>query len=301
MLPRNELGYTLYRHFLRVNRTYHTKGFTKDYNERGVDIFREDWDNLVILDACRFDSLMKYDVLPGQLDKRESRGSATIEFLQGNFADRTLHDTVYITGTPQVQRFEDSLEVEFHDVWNVWRSSDNLWEASDGRKAVTPDTLTRAANKASSEFPNKRLIVHYTQPHVPFLDPPNAALRTPGNPYRKWVRGEIDISEADLVAAYESNLELVLPAITGLMEQIDGKTVVTSDHGELLGERITPLPMKAWGHPHGIYVPELVEVPWISHQGGTRREIVAEEPGSKDEEIESETVDERLRNLGYKT
>lgn len=301
MLPRTGFGHTLYLNLLRVNRAYYTRGFTRDYNVGGVDIFHEDWDNLIILDSCRYDSLVKYDVLPGQLEKRESRGSATIEFLQGNFAGRILHDTVYVTGTPQVQRFEDSLQVEFYDVWNVWQASDNLWEASDGRKAVKPETLTQVAKKASSQFPNKRLIVHYTQPHVPFLDPPNEVLQTPGNPYRKWLKGEIEISEADLQTAYESNLELVLPTVMNLMKRVNGKTVITSDHGELLGEKIAPLPIKAWGHPHGIYVSELIEVPWLIHHEGARRDVVTDEPVNRNKKVEGETIDQRLRDLGYKT
>lgn len=301
MLSRTEYGYTLYRQLLRANRAYYTRGFTHDYNPRGVDVFSEDWDILVILDACRYDSLSNADLLPGRLEARRSRGSATIEFLEGNLAGRTLHDTVYVTGTPQVHRFSESLKVEFHDVLNVWRDPDKLWKAPDGRKAVKPATMTQVAQEAAARFPNKRLVVHYTQPHVPFFNPPVESLRTPGNPYRKWLKGKIDASAADLRTAYKANLELALSAVNDLMSTLDGKTVITSDHGELLGERIAPLPMRAWGHPHGTYVDELIEVPWLVHENGARRNIVAEAPVSQSAQIERRTVEERLQDLGYTT
>lgn len=301
MFPRTESGYTLYQQFLRANRAFHTRGFSYDYNPAGVDVFDEDWDTLVLLDACRYDSLSKYDLVPGRLETRESRGSATIEFLKGNFAGRTLHDTVYVTGTPQVHRFSESLNVEFHDVWNVWRDSDKLWKAPDGRKAVKPETLTQVAKKAAARFPNKRRIVHYTQPHVPYLDPPVESLRTPGNPYRMWLKGQVEASATDLRTAYDTNLERAVSAVKDLIANINGKIVITSDHGELLGERIAPLPVRAWGHPHGIYVPELIKVPWLIHENGNRPNIKAENPVRKSEQIDTRTVEERLQNLGYRT
>lgn len=43
----------------------------------------------------------------------------------------------------------------------------------------------------------------------------------------------------------------------------DGTTVVTSDHGNHLGEFATPFPIRLYGHPEGIRTPELIRVPWL--------------------------------------
>ena len=47
-----------------------------------------------------------------------------------------------------------------------------------------------------------------------------------------------------------------------LIESLDGKTVVTSDHGNLFGRRLWPIPLQKYGHPPGLRFPELIEVPW---------------------------------------
>jgi hypothetical protein len=61
------------------------------YNEKGVDILKTDWDNLVILDACRFDTFQEFAAdLPEELETRQSKASATDQFLRQNFSDQTV-------------------------------------------------------------------------------------------------------------------------------------------------------------------------------------------------------------------
>ncbi len=53
-------------------------------------IFSEPWDNLIILDACRYDvfeEVFKKRNMKGKLEYRISRGSWTVEFLLENFGD----------------------------------------------------------------------------------------------------------------------------------------------------------------------------------------------------------------------
>lgn len=66
---------------------------------------------------------------------------------------------------------------------------------------------------------------------------------------------------------YLDNLKKVLEEVSRLKDELNGKTIVTSDHGECLGKN------NYWGHgPHiddGLEVenkkrvPQLVEVPWL--------------------------------------
>jgi len=53
--------------------------------------------------------------------------------------------------------------------------------------------------------------------------------------------------------AYESNLELVLKNIP----KLEGKTVISSDHGNLFGEH------GQYGHPPNKNYKELIEVPYF--------------------------------------
>jgi hypothetical protein len=52
---------------------------------------QEDWDNLIILDACRYGAFERNNTIPGALEYRFSRGSMTGEFFEE--ISRTLNIT----------------------------------------------------------------------------------------------------------------------------------------------------------------------------------------------------------------
>lgn len=272
-----------------------------------------DWDNVILLDACRFDlfkeSLEKFD-LPGKLSKRRSIQSATPGYVVENFRHRTFHDTIYVTANPYITT-ELSSDT-FHAVDSVWRDG---WDQDAG--TVMPETLCERALAANERYPDKRLIVHFTQPHAPFVgevslgtrkvsairekalgrEPPDRNERT-STPFELLERGEVT---ADQVwEAYRSNLLLALPSVERLMNTFSGKTAVTSDHGNALGEYAKPFPIRVYGHPKGILIPALIEVPWHTHENGDRKAVTAEPPVG-DPMGESVDVEprERLRDLGY--
>jgi hypothetical protein len=113
--------------------------------------------------------------------------------------------------------------------------------------------------------------------------------------------GEFDLSLEKAKQAYRENLELALPHVSGLLSEFEGRTVVTADHGEILGERDFPIPIRRYGHPSYTKMPEVIEVPWLVHEDGVRPDIVAEVPedAEEGEAVDSEVVKERLRDLGY--
>lgn len=98
--------------------------------------------------------------------------------------------------------------------------------------------------------------------------------------------------------AYQENIELVLDVVEPLLDDIDGKTVVSSDHSNLVGDWISPIPCRGYGHPPTIYVNEPVKVPWLTIDGD-RREITADPPETHDEP-EADVIEDRLSALGYK-
>lgn len=285
-----------------ANRLYYSQARTRPFNTEGVDIFGEDWDNLLILDACRYDMFEEYADLDGRLESRISRSSSTQEFLNANFRDRKLLDTVYVTANPQFYRHQDWLKTTFHEIRHIWQ--EDGWD--EQYRTVLPETTTDYALQAASDHPEKRLIVHYIQPHYPFLTDDGGTYRDdeiflkPDKTgfWERVMTGDLNVTQSEVWDAYVRTLQRALPAVERLIAGLDGKTVVTSDHGNMVGERASPIPIKEWGHPRGVYTEELVKVPWLVIESGERKEIVAEEPIAG-HDLTSDVVEDRLQDLGY--
>jgi hypothetical protein len=190
-----------------VNRTYHRCGGFLSSNPSGIDAFDEDWDTLIILDACRYDMFEQVNHIDGDLIAQISKGSATAEWLKANLDGRDLRDTVYVTANPQLERNRDCLDITLHETINVWL--DEGWDGETG--TVRAETMTEAAFDAVDRFPHKRLIVHYMQPHYPFVtadtDFDKDHLRhidkdsegpTDENVWNQKFMGDLDISRDDL-------------------------------------------------------------------------------------------------------
>jgi hypothetical protein len=265
--------------------------------DSGIDVVEESWDVLIVLDACRADlfeevaDLETYD----SYERKESAGSATPEWTTANFGGQALTDTTYVTGNPVVSRWVETAFARFVEVWR---------DGFDRELGTVPaETVTAAAIDAHEAHPEDRLVVHYLQPHYPFVEDPE--LRFTGFEGSDEVdvpegqSGASDVWEAvglglvdPAVAwdAYRRNLEYVLEAIEPLVEAASGRVVVTSDHGNLVGERIRPIPMKLYGHPTGIYHPDLRDVPWA---------VIESEHERTDREPTDAGVEDKLRQLGY--
>jgi hypothetical protein len=107
-----------------------------------------------------------------------------------------------------------------------------------------------------------------------------------------------DVSREEFWTAYRDTLRLVLDDVSRLLRNVDADTaVITSDHGEALGE------WGVYGHPAGCLHPAVTNVPWV--------ETTARDAGEYEPEIDPavevdssdavETdVDDRLRHLGYR-
>ncbi len=289
-----------------LNKLYWSRGYRREYNPDGTDILEEDWDNLIILDGCRFDALAdqlsEYDI-EGDLQQRTSRGSATWQFLRGNFHNKQLDDVVYVTASTilyQGSVFRDDLDVELHDVVDVWTGG--IEYGGDG---TPPENVAEKARETNDEYPNKRLIMHFVQPHAPYLGDLGKE-HFPDfrpNPLSERFRGLIDTPEETLRSIYRENLDLVLEEVEELLSELTGKTVITADHGMLLGERERPFPVKSYGHPSRVYVDEMVTVPWLVIDGQPRKQIVAGAAGDEYSKKRTDQLDEKARDhleqMGY--
>jgi hypothetical protein len=282
-----------------INRLIHTRGHTQTYNPAGSGIFSEDWDNLLILDACRYDYFHELADLPGTTSYRYSLAPATYQFIRAEFTGNKAHDTVYVSSNGWFLQLKDEIGAEVYKFIDLLSDGDSVEQSGEEMKVPSPKAVTDHALCAFRDYPNKRLIVHYLQPHHPFIGPR-------GKQYSDLDSSSlikvVDASNKDddkLRYAYKENLELVLEEVATLLEQLKGKTVVTADHGEMLGDRHDYWPSKDYGHHPGIFNDATVKVPWHVYENGNRREVISEDPGPSDPT--DADLDEHLRNLGYKS
>lgn len=271
-----------------------------------VRVMDEEWDNCLILDACRYDLFAERHELPGELRKVTSAGSQSLEFLRRNFAGETHHDAVYVTANPFATRLDDDV---FHRVVDCFADD---WDADLG--TVPPEAVVEATRTARERYPQKRLLVHFMQPHYPFIGETGRELDSGGvtghvtdqaktdeptdSIWDRLAAGDADVSVETVREAYAENFELVQDHAADLAAALDGKTVVTADHGNLFGERQWPVPVRRYGHPAGLRVPELVAVPWHELPADERRTVTADPP-ERTGTVADDTVRDRLDNLGY--
>ncbi|MWG34435.1 hypothetical protein [Halomarina oriensis] len=280
----------------RINEFFYSRQSREE-----VVLAEEDWDVLVILDGCRYDLFAGQTVVDGTLSKRYSSASESWEYMQDNFVGRTFHDTVYITANPHWYKLADDV---FHDVVDMLELD---WD--DDLHTVHPADVVERAKRVDREYPDKRLVVHFMQPHFPFIGPASENISHKGLSRELGVNetGEMNIwrnleltddhDPAAVVEAYEENLELTLPHVRELCESITGRTVVTADHGNLVGERLWPIPIRGYGHPRDLHAPGLVTVPWLVCED--ERRAVRSDPPEAVERQDDGTIEERLSALGY--
>jgi len=302
------------------------KGMRRYYGfrgPRGRDVTTADWDDLIIADACRADLLteVRTEFPSGSVDMCRSLGATTPEFLERTFENTQLYDTVYVTANPIYQVSEwcgADLSDTFHAIVDVWASE---WDSKLG--TVPPEAVTEAAYDARERFPEKRLLVHYVQPHYPFVGSAGSRIEHRGmKSYEKAVDGETtgrwettiwgrlkdgQVSRDAVWEAYRENLEVVLPHVGELLDAFEGRTVFTSDHGNYVGEVALPFPIRMYGHMDGIYTSALTRVPWVVQESGSRRHVVSEPPWEQrtgerpaPDESAHPAAERRLRDLGYR-
>lgn len=264
-----------------------------------INILEEDWDNLIILDACRFDTFEKFNTIEGDLKQIYSTASHTSEFVKKNIT-RDFPDVVYISASPQLA----GQETRFFKLEHVWETH---WDQS--RKTVMPEVLTSRAVELAFTHPNKRLVVHYMQPHYPFIGDTGKEIGEHATFGRRVADREAPsvwdmlaagkVEKELVVKAYEENLQIVLNNVRDLVDSLEGKTVISSDHGNLFRKKISWLPIRIEGHPMRLPHPDLLAVPWFEIPGKTRKEINEGADTRQELEPDADVINKRLKELGY--
>ncbi len=264
-----------------------------------VDIVKEPWDFLVILDTCRYDIFKQVyrDFFKcGKLKRALSPANHTREWLIKCFPDK-YEDIVYISGNPNINSKivmksggkVFSAKEHFFKIIDVWNYG---WDESIGQ--VPPKQINKAFHKYYLKYPNKRFILHYQQPHFPWIsiggEPKsfqdkykkiynNAVKRIKKRHIIKeiiphvfwWKLHEILKTPPEsnrekhyrlygrkgMIDAYTKDLELGLKHVKFLTDYIDGYWLITADHGEQLGE------LGIYAHPPYGRLKKQYEVPWF--------------------------------------
>lgn len=261
-----------------------------------LEYLHEDWDIMILLDACRYDTLAAEHAdreLPGSVRAERSPATTTAVWVDKTFGGAgELHDVVYLdaNGRYSIVDTESSL----HAYIPAWTTDD---AGSDSPNIVPPDGMADTLVKTANDYPNKRILAHFVQPHTPFLG--EGAIDIPRGPNARTLVRDHGISRTALNDAYRENLSLALDEVERILDDLNGTVVLTSDHGELLGERLWPLPARDYGHPYSVEHPVLRTVPWYEIDCG-HREIVADPPDEQPDMNANADLNKHLAALGYR-
>jgi len=269
-------------------RAFQSVGTIANY---GDSVWDSEWDLLIVLDACRPDLVAAveddYEFL--STETRFSNASQSAEWLEKNFTSNAPPNTAYVTANP----FSDAIDHGFEYVDEVWKYS---WDEEIG--TVPPREVTDAAIKISRENDYNRLVVHYMQPHYPFIPDPLTDGFNPNTNdselgaslWQQMRRGEI--SPTNVWEPYKKNLEYVLEDVDLLLSNVNAdKAIITADHANAMGEWFT------FGHIKYAPVPAMKRVPWCETSA---KDTKGYEPGSVEKHETDTNRQEQLEALGYR-
>lgn len=276
----------------------------------GIYLMEEDWDNLIIIDACPLHIFNDCWEGESTVQSRTSRGETTARYFRENFEGETHYDTIVVSGNAATGDVAEDLE--FFKFVGLWGKENFPDFGHRFRDVVPPEVVIEKTLEMNTKYPNKRVISHFLQPHPPFVVKGDEELEH-GSKYRDFTaarRGEV--SAEIIKQIYRDNTRYVLDYVEDLTDELNGKSVITSDHGTLLGEGV-PLHYQLlhprwslsnrncfnYAHFAHLRLPTLVEVPWVELDYDSRRTIETAD-SSAGIEMNREIIAEQLEALGYR-
>lgn len=298
-------------------RAFRNGAFRRVGRHIGNPIWEREWDVLVVLDGCRYDLWQEVAPMYGLPDEDThwSNASCSIDWILRNFNQypEEARQTAYVTANPFADHGTESArsaDLSDEPVGHFRPLYKTEWtELFDGQIAtVPPETVTDHAIDAwrrRDELDVDRLVVHYMQPHEPYRARPewgsgdNKLLENlidPETPAGSSIWPALEAGEVDMDEfwdVYQDNLRWVLDDVAErFLDNVEGTVVLTSDHGNALGE------WGEWHHPPGAIGPSVRRVPWARveavDQGTVRPDI---QPSA---DREGADVEAQLEALGYR-
>ncbi|MFB6115737.1 MAG: hypothetical protein ABEK04_05645, partial [Candidatus Nanohalobium sp.] len=267
-------------------------------------IYEKEWDVLIVLDACRFD-LMKEVVNEGEyeylrpLNDIYSAAGTSKEWMQKNFTGKYMEDarkTAMVTGNPYSDDNMD--EEDFYLLEEAWR-----YAYDPETETVMPRPITDSAIRIHREENPEKMVIHYMQPHFPFLGrdlSDGFSKEEFGEELRKDVWDELMLDNVDrdeVWKGYKDNLRKVLEEVELLKENMDAeKMIITADHGNGLGRPFSTERF-VYGHRGKIKTEGLRKVPWVEVEAEDEKNYTPEE--TEEDRDKEKIVKDALRDLGY--
>lgn len=249
---------------------------SKVIKQEDLEIVEKEWSNLIILDAARYDFFKKVNDISGDLTKRLSGRSST-KFVKTELQNKQLKDVVCVTQDDKYDRYLNQSQFHHYEYINQGRRS------YQERRNLEKEMIEKIQNLRRT-YPEKRLLTHFMRPHIPWISEYAEDLRSQiTDRYDVTFKFESAdsksdhlheplyslyharqfglINDAELRKAYEKEMQDIIQSLARLIKNLNGKTIITADHGEMLGERMPPLFVRHWGH-HG-FNKEKRTVPWL--------------------------------------
>jgi hypothetical protein len=262
-----------------------------------MNILDHEWDFLVVLDACRYDSFeevyTEFFDNTAKLSKKISNATDTTHWAKNTFNNHYFEDIIYISGNPTVNSKSPVQGFvggdHFYKVIDVW---DGGWDYKVG--TIHPKEMNKAFHKNYMKHPKKKFILHYIQPHLPYMtiggrpgDKPSGqgctkfARKTTLNKFttelmRMYAKKILKLppnandeifwragGKYLMAQIYKDEIRLALEHVKILTDHIKGKWIITSDHGERIYE--------FWRSTHGGKRDKSVcEIPFLEIPGGEK-------------------------------
>lgn len=223
------------------------------FGHKGMNFMERDWDNVIVLDAMRADVFERHNFIEGDYHREISTASNTVDWVI-QCLTRRYNDIVLVTANPKhsknkLEEYTGDYDYFYHNepVWDYgWDAALNEGGLPTVHPYIMVDIIRR---KIQKRYPGKRKIIWFLQPHYPFFTSPH---------FPDGLKPFLSIKQMEQAwRGYNENTKMVLQYVEELIELLEGKTVITSDHGENFGE------MFIFEHPEKMYIPTLTEVPYL--------------------------------------
>ena len=319
--PRQAIDATAFELLYRVPST-----FLNTRTTIGENVFDRDWDLLILLDTCRVDAMKEmeaeFDFITST-DQIVSVGARSPEWIAKTFSEDytdEINNTAYLSANV----FSQQVLVDRHPANIGLRDStlaykllsriptvnaeqlgrfEYLYEyepvGEDGPighedGGTPPRYVTDRGIRVGREHDYDRVILHYLQPHPPYIS--NALKENRGlKKYEADWWGYLGETgdRTSIWNAYLDELRFVLDDVRLLLENFAcEKVVISADHGESFGE------YWEFGHRTGSLNPNVRKIPWVETTSTDNESYQPQfdPPGKKSQQ----SVAEQLEALGYK-
>jgi hypothetical protein len=247
-----------------------------------------DWDLILVLDACRVDTLRQIAGWP--VESEVSPASCTPQWLKNIATDGIFDGSHIISGNPQYEKVDADLGCE--TIEPFWKRH---WNAT--LQTILPEPILERVDEILEEH-SRDVVAHLQQPHWPYVAKLNEEWLLAYDELGPWTIGNEEVTSVQVAMqrglidaeaakrAYEASVRSVWETVVEYLARwVDhGYTIiVTADHGETFGR------FRDFGfyeHPCSCHLAPLVNVPWI--------ELTPAETTSS-----MDSVEDRLRALGY--